>query len=246
VRLAGHTYAFRSAPLAEALEQLAAIGFSDVEVWLGHCPDGPAAAASILEERGVQACAVSAGGLYREGDDTARRAFELAQALGAPTVVLCVSPDLVGLLAAQKPDGITVAVENHWDQPLDTSARVLAAIHDAPTLAACLDTGHALTAGEPPDAAARTLGKRLAHVHLKDARRRTRLEILLGRRARKRLLRKPEPAFPGEGALDIAQLRETLAAQGFDGWVTCEHEGGEPAAALAALREAWTSTRSAR
>jgi sugar phosphate isomerase/epimerase len=240
VRLAGHTYAFRSLPFAEALDALARVGFSDVEVWLGHCADGPAEAAATLERSGLRARAVSAGGLYRADDDTALRAFELAGALGAETIVLCVGPELVGLLVDQRPDGVTVAVENHWDQPLDTSSHVLAAIGDT-TLAACLDTGHAVLAGESPTHAVDVLGSRLAHVHLKEARCRTTVETLLGRRARKRLLAKPDPVFPGDGALDVTGLRDALAGRGFDGWVTCEHEGAEPRAALAALLAAWGS-----
>ena len=211
MRLAGHTYAFRDLPLDAALDRLSAIGFTHVELWLGHC-DEPHGAAAVVGQSGLQVQAVSAGGYYRADDDAPTRAFALAEAVGAPTVVLCVRPELAQSLATLTPDGLTVAVENHWDQPLDTSRRVLAALRSAPTLAACLDTGHALAAGERPEDAARSLGP-------------------------------PPAAFPGTGALEIATLRGRLAEQGFDGWVSCEHEGADPAGALTTLRQAWLDGR---
>jgi len=238
MRLAGHTYAFRDLPLDTALDGLANIGFTDVELWLGH-GDEPARAAATVRASGLGVCAVSAGGFYRADDDTPARAFSLAEAVGAQTVVLCVRPELVQPLARLTPDGLTVAVENHWNQPLDTSHRLLEALRAAPALTACLDTGHALAAGELPEQAARALGGRLTHLHLKDATARTPLQGLLGRRLRKRLLDRPRAAFPGTGALQIQSLRNQLAAQGFDGWVSCEHEGADPAGALTALRQAW-------
>ena len=242
MRLAGHTYAFRDLPLDAALDRLSAIGFTHVELWLGHC-DEPHGAAAVVGQSGLQVQAVSAGGYYRADDDAPTRAFALAEAVGAPTVVLCVRPELAQSLATLTPDGLTVAVENHWDQPLDTSRRVLAALRSAPSLAACLDTGHALAAGERPEDAARSLGPHLAHVHLKDASARTPLQALLGRRLRKRVLDCPPAAFPGTGALEIATLRGRLAEQGFDGWVSCEHEGADPAGALTTLRQAWLDGR---
>ncbi len=238
MRLAGHTYAFRDLPLGAALDRLRAIGFADVELWLGH-GDDPDRAASVVEGSGIRVCGVSAGGYYRPDDDTPARAFALAAAVGAQTVVLCVRPELVQALARLTPAGLTVAVENHWDQPLDTSRRVLAALRAAPGLTACLDTGHALAAGERPDEAARSLGPHLSHIHLKEAAARTLLQGLLGRRLRKRLLGRPPAAWPGTGALQIPSLQGELAALGFDGCVSCEHEGADPAGALTALRQAW-------
>jgi sugar phosphate isomerase/epimerase len=238
VRLAGHTYAFRALPLKGALEQLVGLGFHDVELWLGHARENPVEAASVVERAGVRVRAVSAGGLYDSRDDTPVRAFALAAALDADVVVMCVAPQLVPKLDRLAPPRVRVAVENHWDQPLARSREVVAALRTS-RLHACLDTGHALAAGERPDDFALGLGSRLAHVHLKEGRLPTSRERLLGRRLRHRLLGRPEAVAPGDGDLDIPVLRAALARVGFDGCVTVEHEGESPHEALALLAERW-------
>ena len=239
--LAGHTYAFRSLPCAQALDRLLALGLEDVEVWLGHATEGTEEAATVVAKAGVRVRAVSAGGFYRSGDGTPTRAFALAEALGAETVVLCVAPWLVTQLDGSRPTGIRVAVENHWDQQLARSDEVASAI-EATGLKACLDTGHALTAGERPEAFAGRLGRRLAHIHLKEGRLPLLRERVLGRRLRRRLLGRPEPTAPGAGDLDVAALRATLAEIGFEGCVTVEHEGDRSPEALAMLVSRWRET----
>ncbi len=241
MRLAGHTYAFRLLTLDAALTELAELGFTDAEVWLGHATGGAEAAAVAVERSGLRACAVSAGGYYHAGDDTPLRAAALAQAVGAPTVVSCAAPRLVSELARIVPDELQVAVENHWDQPLATSTDVLGALGDVPSAGACLDTGHALMAGEEPAQAVDRLGARLVHVHLKEAHLRTLTERLLGRKLRKRWQGRPPAVFPGDGALAVAPLRAHLEQIGYDGWVSLEHEGADPGRALSALRQDWLS-----
>jgi inosose dehydratase len=238
VRLAAHTYAFRALPLASALERLVELGFSDVEVWLGHAVTGPEATADMVRSAGAQARAVSAGGFYIRGDDTPARALALAQALDSEVVVGCVAPELVPDLVALIPPNARFAVENHWYQRLARSREVRAALGDT-TLAACLDTGHALAAGERPERFAARLGPRIGHVHLKEGCLPSLRERLLGRRLRRRLLPKPSAVFPGAGDLDIRALRAALAETGFAGWVTVEHEGEDPENALTTLARLW-------
>jgi inosose dehydratase len=136
------------------------------------------------------------------------------------------------------PAGITLCVENHWDQPLAYPGEVLEAIAGT-ELRACLDTGHALLAGVAPDRFAAELEKRLRHVHLKEGRLPSVFERLLGRKLRKRLLSKPAPVAPGDGALDVVPLRAALESMELDVTVTLEHEGPEPAQALSALSRLW-------
>lgn len=242
VWLAGHTYAFRSLPLDDALERLVDLGFGDVELWLGHARDGRAEAANAVQDAGVRVRAISAGGFYTNGDDTPIRAFDLADSLGVGLVVMCVAPSLVAQLDRLTPPSVRVAVENHWDQPMARSQDVAAAIWER-RLDACLDTGHALLAGEQPHDFALSLGPRLAHVHLKEGRLPSLPERLLGRRLRRRLIGRPEPVTPGHGDLDIATLRRTLERVGFKGCITLEHEGDRQGEALADLAARWREAR---
>ena len=238
VRLAVHTYPFRDLPLEEALDEVASLGATDVEVWLGHARETPSAVLRALERRHLRAVAVGAGGFYRLHDDTPERAFSLAEAIGAPTVVACLPPAVTRRLSGRVPQGIVLCVENHWDQPLARPHEILAAI-EGTELRACLDTGHGLLAGVRPDRYAETLGSRLGHLHLNDGRLPTLLERLLGRRLRKHLCDKPRPVAPGEGELDVAALRRALGRIGFDATVSIEYEGAHPAAALALLKHLW-------
>jgi sugar phosphate isomerase/epimerase len=172
------------------------------------------------------------------------RAIELAEALAAPAIVACTAPEALGPVAGRIPEGMTLCVENHWDQRLAHARDVLRALAAHPGVEACVDTGHAILAGERPDRFVRLIGKRVGHVHLKEAAFPRLGERLLGARLRARVLPKPEPAAPGAGALDIPRLRDALSAVGFAGTVSVEYEGTEPTAALRLLLDEWRSADS--
>ena len=121
LRLAGHTYAFRDRPLEAALDELVRIGFSRVELWLGHVR-GVERAVSALTERGLAAAALSAGGYYETAED-ATRAFEVARAVGASVVVACVAPSLLASVAAHADDEVALCVENRWRSRLPRDPR---------------------------------------------------------------------------------------------------------------------------
>jgi sugar phosphate isomerase/epimerase len=241
VWLAGHTYAFRALPLEAALDRLVELGLVDVELWLGHAREGISPAVETARRAGVRVHAISAGGFYAADDDTPDRAFELAKALGAGVIVTCVSPSLGGTLARRVSPPIRVAVENHWDQPLAT-ARDVERVIGSSSLGACLDTGHALAAGERPHDFALRMGSRLTHVHLKEGRLPTVPERVLGRRLRRRFFGKASPVRPGEGDLDLDALRGALERVGYEGCVSVEHEGDRPEKALAELVASWRRT----
>ena len=246
MRVAGHTYPYRDRPLGGALDELEKLRLSLIEVWLGHTVDGPAEATRALHDRGLEAVAVSAGGFYTADSDAIPRSIELAQALGAPVIVACVTPQVLGSVVERIPAGIRLCVENHWDQPLATLRDVREVLTAFPAIAACLDTGHALLAGEGPEHFVASLGDRLGHVHLKDAVCPPLRERLMGRRLRKRLLPRPEPVVPGIGGLDSGRVRRALEAAGYRGTISIEYEGPEPTAALAALLELWQSSAATR
>jgi inosose dehydratase len=239
VHLAGHTYAFRRFELEHALARIAEVGFTDVELWIGHVDRSTDRVSAVLERAGLRARAVSAGGYYRVDDEAPLRAADVARAVGAEVVVSCAAPALVPLLEERLGIGVALAVENHWDQPLDRARRIIAALDATSRAGACLDTGHALVAGETPCDAAAFLGARLAHVHLKEGRKPSLLERIAGRRARKRFMSRPPPVWPGDGDLDIRSFRRTLEGLRFDGTVSLEHEGDDPERALSVLFERW-------
>ena len=243
MRVAGHTYPYRDRSLGEALDELSGLRLSLVEVWLGHAADGgPDGVARALGERGLEAAAVSAGGFYTVGSDALPRTIELAQAVGAPIIVACVAPGVLDSVVERLPADITLCVENHWDQSLATSRDVSGVLGAHPGIAACVDTGHAILAGEPPERFVASLGDRVGHVHLKDAAFPLLRERLLGRRLRTRFLPRPAAVFPGGGALDVGRVRKTLEDSGFAGAVSLEHEGAEPSAALELLLGEWMSS----
>ncbi len=238
MRLAGHTYAFRHLPLGEALDELRLIGFTAVEVWLGHASH-PHEAARAIAARGLAAAAVSAGGFYEDGGADPEHAVALASLLGVRHVVACCAPARLVEVAGLMPEGIALCVENHWDQPLAKPEEVVPAISRLEGAGACLDTGHALLAGVDPARFASALGSRLLHVHLKEGRAASRLERLIGRRLRRRLLPRPRPVAPGCGDLDLERLASALRALRYQGTVTLEYEGADPGPALAQLLRRW-------
>jgi sugar phosphate isomerase/epimerase len=242
MRVAGHTYAYRDRTLADALDELASLGFTAVEVWLGHAAEDLDGAASAVGEVGLEAAAVSAGGFYAAHTDVISRAVDLAQALESPVIVACVAPDVLDFVVARVPAGITLCVENHWDQPLATPRDVRTALAGRPGVAACVDTGHAILVGKEPESFVGELGERVGHVHLKDAAFPSLRERLMGRRLRRRLLPRPEPVAPGTGALDVVRVRRALSGAGYEGTVTVEYEGTEPTLALRRLLAEWTAS----
>jgi sugar phosphate isomerase/epimerase len=242
MRLAGHTYAYRERPLTEALDELESVGLTTVEVWLGHAVEGPNEAARAVRERGLEAAAVSAGGFYAADSDVVPRTIELAEELGSPVIVACVAPGVLDAVVGRVPAGITLCVENHWDQAFATAREVREALTTHPGVAACVDTGHAILAGQAPERFVGELGERVGHVHLKDAAFPPFRDRLLGRRLRRRFLPKPEPAVPGTGALDVVRLRHALGGIRYEGTITVEHEGTDPTAALRRLIDEWSSS----
>ncbi len=242
MRVAGHTYPYRERPLGIALDELARLRLPLVEVWLGHAGDGPDRVARALRERGLEAVAVSAGGFYTADSDAPARAVELAQAIAAPTIVACVAPEVLDTVAARLPADVKLCLENHWDQPLASAREVRTVLESHPGIAACVDTGHSILAGEAPERFVATLGALVGHVHLKDAACPPLRERLMGRRLRARFLARPKPVLPGDGALDVGRVRSALEGVRYEGTVTLEDEGTEPSVALMLLLEEWAAS----
>jgi len=113
--------------------------------------------------------------------------------------------------------GVVVGMENVWNKfllsPLEMARYVDA--FASPWVKAYLDVGNMLFYGFPQDWT-RTLGSRIARVHVKDFQ----LDRRNSRYAWKNL---------GEGDVDWVAVRQALADVKYEGWVTTEIDGGDAA-----------------
>ena len=110
---------------------------------------------------------------------------------------------------------VVVAVEEVWNKFLLSPLEFARYVDDfaSPWLKAYLDVGNMLFYGYPQDWI-RTLGPRIAKVHLKD---------FQFDHANERLYWKNL----GEGDVDWIEVRKAFSDIGYDGWVTTEVEGGD-------------------
>jgi sugar phosphate isomerase/epimerase len=233
VSIPGATVALSSASVypegcAGAFATAARLGYDAVEVMVFTDPVSQEAGAlsALAELHGIRIVSVHAPTLLLTqriwGPDPwtkVDKSIELAHEVGADTVVLHppfrwqkeYARDFVeGIALREHETGIRLAVENmfpwrarqreyqaylpHWD-PVPQA-------YDNVTL----DLSHTATAGSDAMEMARTLGPRLAHVHLADG---------LGSL-------KDEHLVPGRGAQPCAEFLEMLAAQAFSGSVVVE------------------------
>ncbi len=119
--------------------------------------------------------------------------------------------------------GLTVTVHPHYGTAIAT-ARDLDRLPESSDIDVCLDTGHLLVSGADPVAVVKGLGRRIRHVHLKDA------DAILAERVRRgessyheavaRGLYRPL----GEGGANIREVVELLESGGYDGWYVLEQD----------------------
>jgi len=112
---------------------------------------------------------------------------------------------------------VVVAVEEVWNKFLLSPLEFARYVDDfaSPWLKAYFDVGNVVFYGYPQDWI-RTLGPRIAKVHLKDFQ----LDGANGRFNWKAL---------GEGDIDWVEVRKAFSDVGYDGWVTTEITGGDAA-----------------
>jgi inosose dehydratase len=88
----------------------------------------------------------------------------------------------------------------------------------------CLDTGHVFVGGGDPVAVARAAGRRVTHVHLKDA------DATLGAAVRQRSLSYAAAVQQGlyrplgDGDARISDVLTELRSVGYDGWYVLEQD----------------------
>jgi len=112
---------------------------------------------------------------------------------------------------------VVVAVEEVWNKFLLSPIEFARYVDElaSPWVKAYFDVGNVVFYGYPQDWV-RTLGPRIAKVHLKDFQ----LDRPGGRFAWKNL---------GEGDIDWVEVRRAFDAIGYDGWMTTEINGGDAA-----------------
>lgn len=110
---------------------------------------------------------------------------------------------------------VTVAVEEVWNKFLLSPIEFAAYVDSfkSPYLKAYFDVGNVVLYGYPQDWI-RTLGKRIVRIHLKDFH-------MDGEKE------KFEWKNLGEGDIDWPEVRKAMAEIGYEGYVTCEIDGGD-------------------
>ncbi len=112
---------------------------------------------------------------------------------------------------------VVIAVEEVWNKFLLSPIEFARYVDEmaSPWVKAYFDVGNVVFYGYPQDWV-RTLGPRIAKVHLKDFQ----LDRPSGKFAWKNL---------GEGDIDWVEVRKAFADVGYDGWMTTEISGGDAA-----------------
>jgi hexulose-6-phosphate isomerase len=112
---------------------------------------------------------------------------------------------------------VVIGMEEVWNKFLLSPLEMAQYVDEfaSPWVKAYLDVGNMVFYGYPQDWA-RTLGKRIHRVHLKDFK----LDRGDGKFFWKNL---------GEGDVDWVEVRKAFSEVGYDGWVTAELEGGDAA-----------------
>jgi hypothetical protein len=166
-------------------------------------------------------------------DPAVQGGFDYAYETGGPTVYVGTWASNISWLT----DGgqySSSSLENDWYGELARPRHLAAALAMcSPAVGATIDTGHLIFLGCDLAAAARLLGGRTFHVHLKVVRRPSAAARVLARLRRRHSL---EPALPGcDDGLD--SFVSVMRASGYDGMLAVEHEGQDDlASALACYR----------
>jgi hexulose-6-phosphate isomerase len=159
--------------------------------------------------------------------DCMKVSLQNAKDFGATAVLLVpavVSPDIMyrdayarsqkqirELIPQAQELGVIIAVENVWNKfllsPLEFARYVDE--FESPFVRAYFDVGNVVLFGFPQDWI-RTLGPRIAKIHLKDFKSDTKQFVPLR-----------------EGSVNWPEVRKALAEIGYDGWLTTELDGGD-------------------
>jgi len=216
------------------LEEIRALGFSAIDLWLAHLspewatPEHIRLARTALEAREITV--VSLAGGFGATPAAFERACQLARALEAPLLgggAPLLASDRAAALDLLRRYGLRLGIENH---PEPTPQALLAQIggDSGGLVGATVDTGWFATQGYDAAQAIRELGPLVFSVHLKD-------------------IRAPgghETVRYGQGCVPLRACVQALRAIGYGGPVSVEHEPehhdpSEDVRASAALLRGW-------
>lgn len=196
----------------ELLETVRSLELDAIDLWKAHLDpqvatdDMVGKAVDLLREYGIRVVSYSPS-MHNVTEAQARRAFEVARAIGVPQFGGGFDPRLGGMVdGLAREYGIRVGIENH---PEKSPQEIIQKIGPyAATIGACCDTGWWGTQGYPAARAVRELGDHLFHVHLKDVKEAG-----------------THHTVPyGDGVVDIAGCVTALQEIGYAGYVAVEHE----------------------
>ena len=195
--------------LDELLADVAALGYTAVDVWGAHLGADWATDEHVeiaVETLRRHALTVTSYATW-VGPSNVERACELTVALGGSIIGAGFSGDPAALAPVLAKYDVRLAVENH---PEKTPAEVLAKIAaGGEQFGATVDTGWWGTQGYDAARAIEELGEHVLHVHLKDV-------LALG---------EPHDTCRwGEGIVPIEACVRTLQRLGYGGAITVEHE----------------------
>lgn len=232
-RFGFRTAGFRDWSFGEAVAAIARAGYAGVEVCLEHPECRPEALEEpaareitrVLAEHGVACASVSYHGDFEPPGERAEnqlRAVRLTPQLGADVLILNAEKaepdrlqeqwdDLKGrleqLLSAAEPAGTRIALEPEPGHFLHSCADMQRLMDEIghPLLAVNLDVGHAYLTDDDLAGAIARLGTRIVHTHVEG--------MPAGEHRH---------LVPGEGDLDLRQVKAALEAIGYTGWLTVD------------------------
>jgi L-ribulose-5-phosphate 3-epimerase len=205
------TYAAR---FGELLDEVVALGFGAVDIWLAHLEPGwesdehVAIARAALDERGLAVASLAGG--FGATPEEVERTCRLARALGTDLLggnSPLLHEDRDALVELLNRYDLRFAIENH---PERTPDEVLAKIGDGAggRIGTAVDTGWYGTQGYDAARAIRELGPHVMHVHLKDV----------------RAAGTHECCRFGQGVVPIRECVRALTEIGYEGPISVEHE----------------------
>ena len=233
------------------LADAARLGFSAIEAGPpGFLPPDMRVAARTLDAHGLRCIG---GFVTAVLHDRTRRDAELASVEQQAKALRALGSELLVLAAATGRDGYEDRTELNaveWATLFDTlplveaiaaAAQLLVVVHphvgtvieqprDIEQLLAgshvslCLDTGHIYVGGGDPAAIARSAGRRVKHVHLKDANGTLAEDVRERRLSYASAVQQGLYTPLGEGDAKIGEVLTVLRDVGYDGWYVLEQD----------------------